>query len=152
MGRRSTRSSELAALPLFAACSPGELEAAGSLLTQLDIPAGVRLIGEGLLGHEFFVILDGEAAVTAGLPEDQRVLAVLSHGDFAGEMSLLARAPRSATVTALTPLRIYVASAAEFAGLMELLPTVRSRIVAAAAARQAENNGNGTATITTHAA
>ena len=30
MGRRSTRSSELAALPLFAACSPGELEAAGS--------------------------------------------------------------------------------------------------------------------------
>jgi CRP-like cAMP-binding protein len=129
------RREPLAQLELFADCTPAQLSDARGLLTLLTVDAGTVLMREGGLGLEFMVIADGEAAVTI----DGRQVATLGRGDFAGEMSLLGSTRRSATVTALTPLTLYVANPAEFRGLLDVAPTVAERIVRTADARRATN-------------
>ena len=59
------------------------------------------LCKEGQLGSEFFVIVEGEADVT----KEGTHLATLGAGDFFGEIALIERSKRIATVTAKTPLR-----------------------------------------------
>ena len=54
-------------------------------------------------------------------------------------MSLLGRQRRSATVTAITPLTVYVANAAEFATILDEAPSVAAKVRAAACARQEAN-------------
>jgi len=131
----SRRTEPLGQLDLFAGCTPTQLAAARQLLTLLTVEAGTVLMHEGGLGMEFLVIADGEATVTIG----GRQVATLRHGDFAGEMSLLGNARRSATVTAATRLTVYVANPAEFTALLEVAPPVAARIVGTAAARQEAN-------------
>ena len=124
-------------LDLFAGCSRREAARIRSLLTMLHTEAGTVLISQGTLGREFLVLADGEAEVSVRTSDGERVVATLGAGDFVGEMALLAHDPRSATVTAVTPLTFYVCNSAEFAGLLEAAPGVAARITAAAAARHA---------------
>jgi CRP-like cAMP-binding protein len=135
MTLRHRHTEPLADLDLFAGCTPAELAAARRLLTLLTVDAGSVLMREGGLGMEFMVIADGEATVTI----DGHRVASLGRGDFAGEMSLLGGSRRSATVTALTPLTIYVANPSEFRGLLDVAPEVAERIVATADARRQTN-------------
>ncbi|GAC1312883.1 MAG: hypothetical protein NVSMB12_03760 [Acidimicrobiales bacterium] len=125
----------LADLDLFSECSARDLRRIGSLLTGLQVPAGSVLINEGSIGLEFLVIVSGQAAVTV----DGRPVATLGAGDFIGEMALLNRVPRSATVRAITPLTFYVSNTAEFATLLEIAPGVRAKIHAAAERRSQAN-------------
>jgi CRP/FNR family cyclic AMP-dependent transcriptional regulator len=129
----------LRTLPLFDGCSPGQLAQARSLLTQLTVAPGATIISEGSFGYEFVIIVDGQAEVSTTTAGDRRELAVLSAGDFAGEMSLLRHDRRSATVVALTTLTIYVCNTAEFSGLLEVAPVVAERVTRAAAERSAAN-------------
>jgi CRP-like cAMP-binding protein len=122
-------------LELFAGCTPAELADARRLLTLLTVEAGTVLMREGGLGLEFMVIADGEAAVTI---EGQRV-ASLGRGDFAGEMSLLGSTRRSATVTAVTPMTVYVANPSEFRSLLDVTPEVADRVMRTADARRETN-------------
>jgi CRP-like cAMP-binding protein len=72
------------------------------------------LVAEGQPPDEAFVILEGEARVTLQGEE----LAVLGPGELFGEMAVLADQPRSATVTALTPMELLVIDGG---GLFEML-------------------------------
>ena len=71
---------------------------------EIDLPAGKVLIREGDRGREFFVVISGEVEVR----RKGRKRATLGAGSFVGEMALPSKAPRSATVTALTPLDVLV--------------------------------------------
>jgi CRP-like cAMP-binding protein len=135
MLRKSGWPDSLARLALFADCSPAELRRIGSLVTMLSLDAGTVLMTEGALGLEFLVIADGTAEVSVG---HGHVVAELGPGDFAGEMSLLARGPRTATVTAVTPLTVYVCNSAEFSTLLEVAPSVAAKVTRAAEARSEE--------------
>jgi CRP-like cAMP-binding protein len=106
---------------------------------MLRVEPGTVLMGEGTFGFEFLIIAEGEARVTVRTPDGERTLATLSPGDFAGEMSLLAGNRRSATVTAITPLTFYVCNVAEFAGILDIAPSVAQRISLTAAAREQSN-------------
>lgn len=87
------------------------------------------------MGDAFFVLLDGAALVTvAGRP-----LRRLEAGDFFGELALLDPAPRSATVTALTPVHIGVLGTRMFRTLLRELPPLSERLLAALA-RQARES------------
>lgn len=57
----SPEPSELAAVPLFASLDDEELDELASRFEAKDVPAGVRLVGEGTTGTTFFVLVDGEA-------------------------------------------------------------------------------------------
>jgi len=126
-------------LDLFAACSHSEVAQARSLLTLLTVAPGTVLMAEGSYGYEFVVIAAGEARVTVQTPDGETLVAVLGRGDFAGEMSLLGDRRRTATVTAATPLSFYVCNAAEFAGILEVAPTIAERITRTAEARREAN-------------
>jgi CRP/FNR family transcriptional regulator, cyclic AMP receptor protein len=100
----SSKAQLLQQLMLFRACSPKELELAASLMDEVDVPAGAELTREGASGAECFIIASGTATVT--LNGDK--LNELGPGDSVGEMALLDHAPRSATVTADTPMHLLV--------------------------------------------
>jgi CRP/FNR family transcriptional regulator, cyclic AMP receptor protein len=127
----------LAAVPLFSACSDKELKRIASLATSLEAPEGDALTKEGSPGSEFFVIAEGRAKVT--LRGDD--VASLGPGDFFGEMSLLDGEPRAATVTAETPMRVFVIGAGEFGALLEEAPSVARRILRGLARRLREAEG-----------
>jgi CRP/FNR family cyclic AMP-dependent transcriptional regulator len=125
----------LAGLDLFSECSARQLRRIGSLLTGLQVPAGEVLMNEGTAGLEFLIIGAGEASVSVG----DQVVATLGTGDFVGEMALLERMPRSATVRAITPLTFFVANPAEFATMIDDAPSVRAKILEAAEQRAQAN-------------
>ena len=82
-------------------------------MTRTEIPPGQAFIREGHLGREVVIIADGLARVTMGGQE----VAAVGRGDVVGEMAVLDGGPRSATVTALTPVAAYVCTPAELAAL-----------------------------------
>jgi protein lysine acetyltransferase len=126
-------------LDLFSGCTPAEVRSVRSLLTMLTVSEGSVLMAEGSYGYEFLVIADGEARVTLQTPDGESPVAVLRRGDFAGEMSLLGDRRRTATVTAVTPVTIYVCNAAEFAGILDDAPSVAAKVTHAADARREAN-------------
>jgi CRP/FNR family transcriptional regulator, cyclic AMP receptor protein len=97
----STASEVLAKVPLFSMVSKRDLDKLAREVHDRTFPAGTVLTEENEYGTIFTVIVDGKAKVTIR----GKVARVLKEGDFFGEMALIDRSPRSATVTAETELR-----------------------------------------------
>jgi CRP-like cAMP-binding protein len=86
----------LATVPLFSACSKKELQMVAKSADHLTVAPGTVVVTEGAAGSEFFVILDGRARVE----RHGREVASLGPGRFFGDLALLDRAPRNASVIA----------------------------------------------------
>jgi CRP-like cAMP-binding protein len=97
----SNPSEVLATVPLFSMLSKRELDKLARDVHDRTFPAGTVLTEENEYGTIFTVIAKGQATVTVR----GKVARVLKEGDFFGEMGLIDRSPRSATVTADTELR-----------------------------------------------
>lgn len=134
MARKDAHLDRLAQVPMFRSLNPKQLQRLGSAGDTVSVPAGQVLVREGERGHEFYVVLSGEVAVTVG---DQEV-ARLGDGDFFGELALLDPAPRDATVTATSPSEVLVISDTRFAPLLEEVPQLAQRILAGLARRLRE--------------
>jgi CRP-like cAMP-binding protein len=67
-----------------------------------------------------------------------QTIAQLGPGDCVGELSLLDHGPRTASVTAATPLTVLVLGPREFSGLLDEVPTLTHKVLAALAARVRE--------------
>jgi len=115
----------LAGIRLFRACGKQELAKLAQLFNEVQRPGGSVLVREGDAGSEFYVIVDGTATATIG----DKFVATLGPGDFFGEMSLLDRAPRAATVTADFVVELLVADARSFAALVQSSPSVGMRMM-----------------------
>jgi CRP/FNR family transcriptional regulator, cyclic AMP receptor protein len=138
MFKRSMSGERLRSLELFAECTPEELDRLDSLVAKVAVEAGRVLVREGEPGFEFLIVADGELAVTRAVHGSNEEIAVLRPGDFSGEIALLEGAPRSATVTALSPAVLYAANLREFWSLMEV-PSVAAKIRSAADRRLRAN-------------
>ena len=121
--------------PLFEHCSKKDLQSIAQIADELDIRAGKVLIQEGERGREFFVIVSGEVEVR----RKGRKAATLGPGSFFGEMALLSKIPRAATVTAVTPLDVLVITDRAFLGLLERLPSLCLKVVRTLAERVGAN-------------
>src|SRR5207253_7972276 len=86
-------------VPGLAGLPSRELLSLASLFDEARLEEGAVLTREGDTGRELFLIVDGEALVS--LRGDD--VATVGPGEFVGEMAMFEQAPRSATVTALTP-------------------------------------------------
>jgi len=126
-------------LAFFADCSPDQLETVGRFLTAVTIQPGTTVMREQTYGTEFVIIEDGLVGVHQGRDFEARLLSVLGSGDFVGEIALLERTPRSATVTALTEVRAFVSTPSEFRGLLAWAPSLEEKVVEADLARCAAN-------------
>jgi MFS family permease len=89
-------------IPIFAPLSAPSIERILAELTWLDVPAGEVLIREGDPGDRFYVIAEGRAQVSRG----GATIRDEGPGEYVGEIALLRDVPRTATVTALTSLRV----------------------------------------------
>ncbi|MFM7270063.1 MAG: cyclic nucleotide-binding domain-containing protein [Actinomycetes bacterium] len=135
MAKRTNQYVEsIAEVPLFSACSRSDLNRIARLSEEVVVPAGRRVVEEGALGDQFFVIMDGTAKVT----RRGRRVATLGRGDAFGELSLLVRSPRNATVTAETDLDVLVLGQREFSGLVDTAPGFARKLLAALAERLRE--------------
>ena len=128
-------SNRLREIPLFAGLGKRELEQLGSWTDEVDVPEGQVLGREGSVAYEFFVIEQGRAAVT--IDGDQ--VAQLGPGDFFGEIGLLAAERRTATVTALEPMRLVVMFGREFRSMERQMPAVAAKVRAAIEERLARD-------------
>ena len=134
MDRHARIDEQLAAVPLFEALSKRQLRRISSLMTRIDRPAGQVLTTEGQLGFEFFIVLEGEVEVRQG----DRVIATRRPGEYVGEIALLDRRPRTATVVATTPVSLEVLSRREFVSLLAEVPELSGQIMATMARRLAD--------------
>jgi MFS family permease len=90
-------------IPIFAPLAAPQLERLARALIEVRVEPGAPVFEEGERGEHFYVIAVGRAEVEIG---DERVR-ILEAGDFFGEIALLRDVPRTATVRALTPLRLF---------------------------------------------
>src|SRR5689334_1755612 len=120
-----TKPELLAQVPLFSACTHKELALVAKLADREAIRSGSVLVAEGEAGRDFFVIAEGDAAVT--LRGDH--IASLGPGDFFGEMSLLDLGPRAATVKAETDMVVYAIDRSDFNRLLDEVPFVGRKIL-----------------------
>ena len=117
--------------PLFADCSQKELEQIAQIADEIDLDEGKELTRLGQSGREFFVLLEGEADVS----QDGRVINKLRPGDFFGEIALVEDVPRTATVTATTPVRTLVITDRAFRQLLQKHPELQRKVLVALAER-----------------
>ena len=104
--------------PLFELCSKRDLRRIAALADERTVDSGTELIREGEPGDEFFVVVDGEVEVQ----RHGRRIARLTEGSYVGEIALLSRSPRTATVVAVTPLRVLAIAGRDFVELLDGLP------------------------------
>ena len=121
----------LASVPLFAECSRRELRQIGEAADEVVVPAGTALTKEGSSGREFIVIVDGAAEVR----RRGRKVNELGSGDFLGEIALVSRGPRTATVRTTQPTHALVITAPSFRSLLRRTPSMQWKVLEALAER-----------------
>jgi CRP-like cAMP-binding protein len=122
-----TKADALGRCPFFAQLSRRELVELAKMTEDMEVDEGRVLTREGQSGREFFVIVDGEVSVT----KDGTQVRKLSDGDFFGEIALLEDRPRTATVTAASPLRFFVLTRQSFRSLLDRQPELEQQVTQA---------------------
>jgi CRP-like cAMP-binding protein len=110
----------LAEVALFQHCTPKELTRLASITDQAVLETGQVLCRQGEVATAAYVIDDGEANVKIGT----QVIGTVGPGESVGEMGLLDYRPRSATVVASSPMKVYVINARRFESVLEDAPTL----------------------------
>jgi len=123
-------------VPLFASCSKKELAEIASIADEIDLSEGKVLMHEGGQGREFFVLIDG----TVDVIQNGRKVKSMGPGDFFGEIALVSKTPRTATIKATSPLRALVINDRAFRALLERSPKIQLGVLQALAERVAQTN------------
>lgn len=131
--RRDSKIDLLKEVRLFARCTARELASIATLADEVNLKEGKKLTSEGERGREFFVLIEG----TADVARKGKKLNDLGPGDFLGEIALLTHSPRTATVTATSPIRALVITGPEFRSLLRRSPQIQIKVLEALANRLA---------------
>ncbi len=133
MHSKSNKVELIKKVPLFSKLSGAALREVASVADEMDIPAGKALTKEGERGREFFVLLEGAADVR----QKGARIRTLGKGDFLGEIALVTKLPRTATVTTTSPVRALVITDRDFAALLKRSPLIGQGILEALGERLA---------------
>jgi CRP-like cAMP-binding protein len=131
--RQNVKVDALKRAPLFEGLSKKELAQLARVTEDLHVGPGTVLCREGMVGREFFVLVDGVAEVTKG----GKRIAMREGGDFLGEIALISTTKRTATVTATTPLRCFILTRGDFRRVLDENPALQRKVMEALAERLA---------------
>lgn len=121
----------LSGVDLFSALGPRALGSIAAMATEVEFPPGRYIARQGEVGSGVFVIARGSARVVRG---DEQ-LAVFGPGDFVGELSVIDRAPRLASVVAQEPTLCLAIAAWDFLALLEENPKLMKAVLLEVVAR-----------------
>jgi CRP-like cAMP-binding protein len=121
----------LAQVRMFSSLNKKELRQIARVAEQVKVSAGTEIVREGTPGHEFYLVVSGRAAVR----RNGRKVATLGPGSYFGEMALLDRGPRSATVVADTDMELVLLGQREFMGVLDDVPALSHKLLVSMAAR-----------------
>jgi cAMP-dependent protein kinase regulator len=125
---------DLSKIWLFSTSSPKDLRTIRKALEEVSVPPGRVLCEQGTIGREFFLIVSGHATVK----RNNRKVAILGVGDYFGELALLDRRPRSATVVSDTDMQLLILGQRQFNGVLDAVPALSRKMLAAMATRVRE--------------
>lgn len=125
----------LADVPLFSGLSKRHLRHIAKLMEEQSFDKGTKLAEEGRAGDSFHVMMEGEAKVTRG----GRLINRLIPCDFFGEVALIDGGPRTATVTAETPVTTLALDRNEFRRMLEEDPSIVVKMLEELARRLRQN-------------
>lgn len=134
MAAKTSAADHLATVPLFASLSKKDLQRVAKASDEVGIEAGRTLVEQGRTGHEFFLIIEGSAAVR----RNNRKVTDLGPGQYFGELAILDRGPRSASVVANTDMKVLVLGQREFVGVLDSIPGMAYKLLTVMAQRLRE--------------
>jgi CRP/FNR family transcriptional regulator, cyclic AMP receptor protein len=139
MGDSNPKIDMIRSVGIFASCGPKDLARIAQLVDEVDLPDGKVLMREGETGAEMFLIASGSTRVERG----GQVIGEYGPGAVLGEIALVSEGPRTATVTAVGPVRALVIGHREFHSLMDDHPKFREKVYEGLARKVRTLEGNG---------
>ncbi len=116
---------------LFSSCTDKELRKVAKATDEVSMTEGTLIIDQGQTGREAFVIVEGEVIVR----RNGRKVAELGAGSVVGEMSLLDKGPRTATVVCQTDCTLLVIDQRRFLGVLDEIPSISHKLMASLASK-----------------
>lgn len=126
---------ELPTVPLFVGLADEEIAAIAKMASRREVAPGEKLIEQGRFGDSFFIVASGRALVYIA----NEYVAAVSEGSAIGEMALIERRPRNATVVAEDDMVVAEFSLKDFRKLLDSYPSASLRINELLNRRLAEN-------------
>jgi CRP-like cAMP-binding protein len=123
--RKSQKIDLLKKVPLFSNLSQRHLGEISKHADQVQVERGRVLAKEGRIGWDFILVVDGKARVE----KNGKLIRQLSGGDFFGEISLIDREPRTATVIAETDMSLLIVHKTSFDLLLDAIPGLQKKML-----------------------
>jgi CRP-like cAMP-binding protein len=130
-GKKDSRAEVLKDIDLFSGSDTKTLAKITSITTEVECEPGRELCRQGTAGDQCFIIVEGWASLII----DGEEVGGVGPGSIVGELALLDPGPRTATVTAQTPMRLLVFSRSEFTTMLFSAPDVVRRMLKVEARR-----------------
>jgi CRP/FNR family transcriptional regulator, cyclic AMP receptor protein len=124
----------LSRVQMFSSLNKKELGLIARSADVATVKPGTEIVTQGTPGHEFYLVVSGQAIVR----RNGRKIATLGPGQYFGELALLDRGPRSATVTAETEVELAIISQREFLAVLNQVPAVAYKLLVSMASRLRE--------------
>ena len=115
--------------PIFAGLPPGRLEGAARRMVEVPVTAGTEVVRQGAPADRFYLVDAGRLRVSQSHDGAPVALRVLGPGDVFGEIGLLERTPRTATVTALDDGNLLALDGRSFLELVGSGPGLSTRLL-----------------------
>jgi HEAT repeat protein len=116
-------------VPLFATLSPTDLKQVATIAAEEIFPGGEVIAEQGEQGDAMFVIVSGEVRVCVEREGQEVEVARRTSGEYVGELSIINREPRNATLIASGDVRALCIDRKSFEGLMRERPEVSLFII-----------------------
>lgn len=116
-------------VPLFANLSPGDIKQVAAIAEEESFEEGDILVQQGEVGDVMFIIVSGEVRVIASKDQKEVELARRTVGEYVGEMSLISKEPRIATVIALGTVHTLFINQKSFESLLRDRPDVSLAVI-----------------------
>jgi CRP-like cAMP-binding protein len=131
MASKNKHLESLRNVALFSGCNNKELARVSKATDEITMTAGTMIMDQGQMGREAFVIVEGDVVVR----RNGRKVATLGPGSVVGEMSLLDKGPRTATVVCETDCTLLVIDQRRFLGVIDSIPSISHKLMASLAGR-----------------